>query len=390
MPRGGISGEHAESTSLATNPGTKLGRRGFMRATGGIGVGLLLSSCRMSRSSLAEPIGTEGTRHASVTDTPPVRPSPTATAMSSATPPPNEIGRVALVAAEDRPKGLLEAISLFGPPAFDGHNVLIKPNFNSADPPPGSTDVSMLGALVDWLHHQGAISVRVGDRSGMAQTRAVMERIGLFEMASKHDFEVLVFDDLPPSEWVSVPRGSFHWRHGFRIANPCLQADSLISLCCLKTHRFGGHFTLSLKNSVGMIAKQVSDEGYNYMTELHNSPDQRRMIAEINAAYRPSMVVLDGMDAFIGGGPDRGTLVHPGVMLAGSDRVAIDCVGVALLRLYGCATEAARGPILDQDQIARAVGLGLGVTQPQMISFITDSPQAAGLAEQLHEILAQG
>ena len=36
------------------------------------------------------------------------------------------------------------------------------------------------------------------------------------------------------------------------IAKPALDADALVMACCLKTHRYGGHFTLSLKNGVGL------------------------------------------------------------------------------------------------------------------------------------------
>ena len=38
------------------------------------------------------------------------------------------------------------------------------------------------------------------------------------------------------------------------------------------------------------------------MRQLHGSDNQRRMIAEINTAYRPALVVLDGLEAFV----DRG------------------------------------------------------------------------------------
>ena len=105
--------------------------------------------------------------------------------------------------------------------------------------------------------------------------------------------------------------------------------------CCLKTHRYGEHNTLSLKNSVGMVAKRVPQDEHDYMRELHNSPHQRRMIAEINAAYTPALVVLDGVEAFISGGPDQGERVSLEVIFAGTDRIAIGAVGVALLRDYG-------------------------------------------------------
>jgi uncharacterized protein (DUF362 family) len=36
-----------------------------------------------------------------------------------------------------------------------------------------------------------------------------------------------------------------------------LMLIKLFKHAALKTHRFGGHFTMSLKNSIGIIAKRV-------------------------------------------------------------------------------------------------------------------------------------
>ena len=72
-----------------------------------------------------------------------------------------------------------------------------------------------------------------------------------------------------------------HWPNGLHAARLFTEAPCAVQTMCCKTHRFGGHFTLSLKNSVGLAAKRVPEDSYNYMSELHGSPHQRRMIAEI-------------------------------------------------------------------------------------------------------------
>ncbi|MCG2753467.1 MAG: DUF362 domain-containing protein [Desulfobacteraceae bacterium] len=46
--------------------------------------------------------------------------------------------------------------------------------------------------------------------------------------------------------------------------------------------------------------------GFNYMQELHTSPHQRKMIAEINAPFSPDLIILDGIEAFVDGGPAEG------------------------------------------------------------------------------------
>ena len=164
-----------------------------------------------------------------------------------------------------------------------------------------------------------------------------MRSLGVMDMAQELGFDVLVFDDLPQEEWVEVRPPGSHWKQGFLFAAACQDCGALVQTCCLKTHRYGGIFTLSLKNSVGMAAKYHPTSGYNYMGELHGTPDQRRMIAEINAAYTPALVVIDGVEAFVSGGPDRGQKVTPGVILAGTDRIALDAIGVAILRQHGAS-----------------------------------------------------
>jgi uncharacterized protein (DUF362 family) len=131
----------------------------------------------------------------------------------------------------------------------------------------------------------------------------------------------------------------------------------------------------------------VPGDPYNFMHELHSSPDQRRMIAEINAAYKPALVVLDGVEAFVNGGPDTGKNVPAQVILAGTDRIAIDAVGVALLRYYGTTPEVSRGSIFEQDQIARAVELKLGVSGPEQIELVTGDRGSAEYAKKIRAVL---
>jgi uncharacterized protein (DUF362 family) len=97
---------------------------------------------------------------------------------------------------------------------------------------------------------------------------------------------------------------------------------------------------------------------------------------------------MDAMQAFIDGGPDRGTRVAPGLILAATDRVALDAVGVAILRWYGTTPDVARGPIFEQEQIARAAKLGLGVSSPSEIGLITPDEKSAAFAAPLKDLLA--
>ncbi|MBK8809421.1 MAG: DUF362 domain-containing protein [Acidobacteria bacterium] len=279
--------------------------------------------------------------------------------------------RIAFVKTTDRAAGVKKAIGLLNSDGFRDKSLFIKPNYNSADITPGSTHADTLVALIEELRKAGAKEFTVGDRSGMGKTREVMEATEAFRIAKDLRTKTLVFDELADSDWELFKSDSMKWPRGFLLPKPVLRADAIVQTCCLKTHRFGGHFTLSLKNSVGFAARRIQGDPYDFMRELHSSSDQRRMIAEINTAYKPALVVLDGVEAFTTGGPDKGNVAKSEVIIAGTDRVAIDAVGVAILRHFGTTPEVSKGRIFEQEQIARAVELGLGIASPEQIEFVT-------------------
>lgn len=298
-----------------------------------------------------------------------------------------DVAHVVFVKTTDRATGVARAIDLLGIQSFHGKDLFIKPNFNSADATPGSTSDETLAAILKKLKALKAGPLTIGDRSGMGDTREVMEQKHAFTLGKELAAKVIVFDDLKADDWQLLKHTDSHWREGFAIPRLVQQAGGIVQTCCLKTHRFGGHFTLSLKNSVGLAAKTVPGNSYNFMRELHSSPDQRRMIAEINTAYKPDLIVLDGVQAFTNGGPDQGKLINSGVILAGTDRIAIDAVGVALLRYYGTTKEVSEGAIFDQEQIARAVQLNLGVKGPKQIELVTGDKESAEYARHMRAIL---
>jgi uncharacterized protein (DUF362 family) len=297
------------------------------------------------------------------------------------------VGTVVLVKSADRDQGVRRALQILGVNPVKGTNVLLKPNFNSADPAPGSTHPDVLRALVTELQNMGAKKITAGDRSGMGVTRRVMQQVGALQLSKELGFATVVFDDLGQNEWALIQSKDYHWARGFAVPKMLLDADAVVETCNLKTHRFGGHFTMSLKNSVGFAAKQVAGAGYNYMNELHSSPDQRVMIAEVNRTYAPALIVMDGVEAFTSGGPDRGNLVRPQVILAGRDRIALDAVGVAILRLFGTTPQVSAGRVFEQEQIARAVELELGAQRAQDVRIVTADPASEAFASKIRPLI---
>ncbi len=309
-------------------------------------------------------------------------------AVSSPAGPSKDASRVALVHTRDRASGTRQAVDLLSPEGINGKTVLLKPNFNTADPAPAATDSRLLEALVLELRNAGASDITIGDRSGMAVTREALEAKGVFELAERLGLGTVAFDELGAECWQKFASQGTHWSRGFLLPRQVLDAGAVVNTCCLKTHRYGGHFTLSLKNTIGMVAKHDPEDGYNYMTELHASEHQRLMIAEANAAYQPALVLLDGVQALTDGGPDTGTLAEPGIILAGTDRVAVDAVGIAILRSLGTTEEVSHGSIWELEQIRRAVDLGLGATSPEQIELVTADAGSERAADSLRRLLS--
>jgi uncharacterized protein (DUF362 family) len=145
---------------------------------------------------------------------------------------------------------------------------------------------------------------------------------------------------------------------------------------------------MSLKLHVGVVP--TTRHGYPYMDELHKSPHQRKMIAEINAPFAPALVVLDGIDTFVDGGPMIGTPARGDVFLASVDRVAIDAVGVAVLKSLGSNDAIMKPGIFEQEQIARAVELGLGAATPAGIEIKAADEGSRAMRDRMAGILAKG
>ena len=299
----------------------------------------------------------------------------------------NSLGEVFLLKTADRAVGVPELINQIGLSDYPKKQIAIKANFNSADPFPASTHLDTLRAIIISLKNAEVATITLAERSGMGNTENVLEQMGVFALSKELGFETLILDNIGKDDWVKFNRDKTHWLHGFYLAKVFHDADKIVQTCCLKTHRFGGHFTLSLKNSVGMVAKKVPGEIYDYMWELHGSPFQRQMIAEINNNYNLDFVVMDGIKAFISEGPEKGTVVKPNLLLASRDRVAIDAVGVAILKLYGAKGKIGEEEIFKQDQLKRAADLSFGVKSTDEIKLTPLNDETIDDLERIKQIL---
>lgn len=243
----------------------------------------------------------------------------------------------------------LELLGGLGRMVKPGQTVLVKPNFNSPDPFPGSTDLHFLEALVKLLQQAGA-KVAVGDSAGglWRPTRSVVAKLGLPALMARLGVEFIAFDDRP-GDWVRVSTGG-HYLPEVVIPRAVYEADWLVYLPCLKTHS-RARFSMSLKLGMGVI-----HPGQRRGMHLHHLEEKA---AEINLTRQPDLIVMDGRKSFVTGGPSKGQLVEPGVILASGDMVAIDVEALKILLSYKAQNRLMPDP-WQSPQIANALKHGLG------------------------------
>lgn len=288
--------------------------------------------------------------------------------------------KVYVIKATDRLSGLEDLFSMVDLGFVKGKQVVLKPNFNSASASePASTQDDTIRGVVQAIKAAGCGKIVLAESSGPSGTANVIAGKGTLNLCSELGIEFVNFDTLPQSDWENFNFSGIGWPGGLSIPKMMRSNNAVILLPCCKTHQYGGHFTLSLKLAVGLTPKSRRNE-------MHNTSNIRSWIADINYGFAPDLVVMDALKCFISGGPDTGTEKAPGLFLASSDRVAIDAVAVAVLLREG-SNSMPQKKIFEQDQIARAVEIGLGASSPDEIEIIGNDKT---IISELRSILDEG
>lgn len=230
-----------------------------------------------------------------------------------------------------------------------GDTIMVKPNFNSPDPYPGSTDLDFLRTVLSLLLQTGA-KVIVGESSGgmWRPTRKTMAKAGLTELLAVMGVGLIAFDD-HPRDWVHIGIEGDHLRK-VTMPRSAYEATRLVYLPCLKTHNLA-RFSMSLKLAMGLV--HPGERLAMHMAHLEQK------VVEINLAWQPDLVIIDGRKVFISGGPDKGEVAEPKVILASGDMVAADVESLRVLLSYEARNKLMPNP-WDSPQIVTALRHRLG------------------------------
>ena len=230
--------------------------------------------------------------------------------------------------------------------------ILIKPNYNSDDPPPGSTALDFLGAVIDLLREHGYSKISVAEGCGRpwVPTQKVFDSVGLSAKMAEIEIPLM---DLDTCEYADVTIGG-DFLDEIAYPKQLQEFDKVIYLPTMKTHYVAG-FSMSLKLVVGLT--HLYDR---FFLHADNNMFVSQRSVEMTRPIQPDLIIMDGRVSFISGGPAIGLAVHPGIILASGDAVAIDVQGVRFLQNYA-AVNHLTGNAWDLPQIKTAVKNDLGI-----------------------------
>ena len=226
-----------------------------------------------------------------------------------------------------------------------GERVLIKPNvgWDRVPEQAADTDPDVVAELVRLCLEAGASRVLVADFP-CNDPRRSFTRSGIGPAAEAAGAKVL----RPPSLG-TVPADLPGALAGLEVMEALGEVDRVINVPVVKHHSLA-RVTLGMKNWFGVIG--------GGRPRLHQGI--HRAIAELGAAFRPTLTIVDATRILVANGPQGGSLDdvrRTDAVAAGTDPVALDAWGATLLgldpRRLGFITEAER--------------LGLGIGDPSAL-----------------------
>ncbi|MFH0847956.1 MAG: DUF362 domain-containing protein [archaeon] len=211
---------------------------------------------------------------------------------------------------------LIDAAAYLSPFA----SFLLKPNY-VVDRPPTSgltTRPESLDGIITYLFQKlgkTPAQVQIGEGGNPSTTESAFTICGARDLARKHQIRLVNLND-DEKETVTL-QDSLSLKE-VNVARTARAADCLISVPSLKTHSMAVT-TLAMKNCMGCILPKGI---------MHSSLHKK--IVDLADVINPKLSVIDGI---IGaeGNEEHGDPVSMELIIAGTDYVAVDTVGSAVM-----------------------------------------------------------
>jgi uncharacterized protein (DUF362 family) len=321
--------------------------------------------------------------------------------------PPTSGITVAIVREMDVDRAVARAVELAG--GIDeieaGQTVFIKPNFVSnraLDMPGIRTSLDVLLAVIRLVKARNPGHIVVGERSARSfDTAQVFADLGFTQAAMDAGADEIYPAPSPvtdPDAWMLMQPPSYEetWSGagGILAMRKILEADHLVNVPTCKNHRYA-LFSMSMKNFIGAIGDSSRDPIHYADTLMANFDRIGRDIAVLNQIFSPLISIVDARTVLMNGGPQGDGLdavrSTPGLILASKDRVALDALGVSLIKHELAAADVTRpdasNPLLLArspwmfPQLQNAVMLGLGAANADAVELVFDQVDEAAALE---------
>jgi uncharacterized protein (DUF362 family)/Pyruvate/2-oxoacid:ferredoxin oxidoreductase delta subunit len=205
-----------------------------------------------------------------------------------------------------------------------GEKVLIKPNLLAGEEPHKAvtTHPTVVAAMVRLVKEAGGIPL-TGDSPCIARFEAVAVSTGMADVAARYQARLV---DLATGTDISITDGAILKR--VTVAREALDADAIISISKLKTHNFT-IFTGAVKNMFGVVPGLIKADYHLRMPQIE---DFSKMLLDVYAAVPARLHVMDGIWAMEGDkGPRSGNPRRVGLLIAGTDGIAVDAVATSIV-----------------------------------------------------------
>jgi uncharacterized protein (DUF362 family) len=209
-----------------------------------------------------------------------------------------------------------------------GKRVVLKPNLVEYHRDKViNTNPNVVAAVIELCRREEAAEVIVAE--GPGHWRNVEYLVGASGLGDVLRHYKVPFVDLNHDEPVKrVNLGRLTKLEHLYLSRTVATADVLISLPKLKTHHWAVA-TLSLKNLFGTLPGICYGWPKN---ELHWRGIDNSIV-DIALTRTPDLAIVDGIIGMEGDGPLNGTPVNTGVLVMGSDLVAVDATCCRLMEL---------------------------------------------------------
>jgi len=236
-----------------------------------------------------------------------------------------------------------------------GSRVVLKPNMSFPHPPDRATNThpEVVAIVAELCVQAGASEIIILDYP-LGRPAVCLRRSGIRDACSGlRNVHTVALAEEKFFREVAVPRGKALKK--VKLMKDVLESDVFINIPTAKSHTTTG-VSLGMKGLMGVIW----DRKYFHSQDIHQA------IADLSSVVKVDLTLLDASRALETGGPTGpGRIVTPQTIVAGIDPVAVDALGVGLVKWYGQKLKPA-----EVKHIVAAHDMGLGSMNVDQMNII--------------------